>query len=64
MSLGLKNAKATYQQMMNKILRKQIGWNIETYVDDMVIKIKRGRSHLEDDIHKLYYIFSIFLDLN
>lgn len=47
-SLGLKNAGATYQQMMNKILKKQIDWNIETYVDDIVVKTKKGCSHLED----------------
>lgn len=34
--------------MMNKILKKQIGRNIEAYVDDMVIKTKRGVSHLDD----------------
>lgn len=30
---------------MNKILRKQIGRNIKTYVDDTVVKIKSGNSH-------------------
>lgn len=33
--------------MMNKILRKWIGQNIETYVDNMVVKTKSGHSHLE-----------------
>ncbi|XP_042437096.1 uncharacterized protein LOC122023066 [Zingiber officinale] len=28
----------TYQRMMNKIFGEQIGWNVEVYVDDILIK--------------------------
>ncbi|XP_015965562.1 uncharacterized protein LOC107489321 [Arachis duranensis] len=45
---GLKNAGATYQRLMNRIFEKQIGRNIEVYVDDMVAKTKVGQSHTED----------------
>ena len=38
MSLGLKNAKATYQRIMNKVFKDQIERNLEVYVDDMLIK--------------------------
>lgn len=46
MPFGLKNAGATYQRMMNHILKGQIGTRVEAYVDDMVVKTKRGASHL------------------
>ncbi|XP_072052062.1 uncharacterized protein [Arachis hypogaea] len=48
MPFGLKNAGATYQRLMNRIFEKQIGRNIEVYVDDMVAKTKVGQSHTED----------------
>lgn len=38
MSFGLKNVRATYQRLVDSIFVKQIGRNIEIYVDDMVIK--------------------------
>ncbi|KAL0416784.1 UNVERIFIED_CONTAM: putative protein K02A2.6 [Sesamum latifolium] len=37
MSFELKNAGATYQRLVDKIFRPQIGRNIEVYVDDMGI---------------------------
>nr|XP_025703765.1 uncharacterized protein LOC112805620 [Arachis hypogaea] len=36
---GLKNAGATYQRLMDKVFKNQIGRNIEIYVDDMVVKV-------------------------
>ena len=38
MPFGLKNAEATYQQMMNKVFRNQIGDMLEVYMDDMIVK--------------------------
>src|SRR3954471_22613031 len=38
MPFGLKNAGATYQRLVNKISKKQVGRNIEVYVDDMLVK--------------------------
>ena len=40
MPFGLKNAGATYQRLVNKMFSKQIGRNMEVYVDDMLIKSK------------------------
>jgi hypothetical protein len=38
MTFGLKNARATYQEAIQKCLKSQIGKNVEAYVDDVVIK--------------------------
>ena len=48
MPFGLKNAGATYQRLVNKIFDKQIGRNMEVYVDDMLIKSKEEDTHLDD----------------
>ena len=48
MSFGLKNARATYQRLVNKMFNKQIGRNMEVYVDDMLVKSKEELTHLED----------------
>ncbi|GJZ37352.1 reverse transcriptase domain-containing protein [Tanacetum coccineum] len=44
MPFGLRNAKATYQQLVDKAFSSQLGRNIEIYVDDMVIKSRNVRS--------------------
>ncbi|GJT57642.1 reverse transcriptase domain-containing protein [Tanacetum coccineum] len=38
MPFGLKNVGATYQRLVYKAFQKQIGRNLEAYVDDLVIK--------------------------
>ena len=48
MSFGLKNAGATYQRLVNKMFNKQIGRNMEVYVDDMLVKSKEELAHLDD----------------
>nr|KYP56681.1 Transposon Ty3-G Gag-Pol polyprotein [Cajanus cajan] len=48
MPFGLKNAGATYQRLMDKIFRNQIGTSLEVYVDDMVIKSASGPDHIRD----------------
>ncbi|GKC91123.1 reverse transcriptase domain-containing protein [Tanacetum coccineum] len=45
MPFGLRNARATYQRLVDKAFHKQIGKNLKVYVDDLVIK-----SHTEDEI--------------
>ena len=48
MPFGLKNAGATYQRLVNKMFSKQIGRNMEAYVDDMLVKSKEELTHLDD----------------
>ena len=48
MPFGSKNARATYQKLMNRIFHDQIGRNVEVYVDDMLVKSKEEDSHLDD----------------
>jgi hypothetical protein len=38
MTIGLKNAGATYQKAIQKCLKIQIGKNVEAYVDDVVVE--------------------------
>lgn len=37
MSFGLKNAGATFQWLMDKIFKNQIGWNVEVYSDGILV---------------------------
>jgi len=37
MPFGLKNAGATYQRLMDRILAPMLGRNVHAYVDDMVV---------------------------
>ena len=48
MPFGLKNARATYQRLVNHMFRPQIGRNVEVYVDDMLVKSLNKESHLDD----------------
>ena len=48
MSFGLKNAGATYQHLVNKIFKDQIGRNMEVYVDDMLVKSAQASDHAQD----------------
>ncbi|KAL0444484.1 UNVERIFIED_CONTAM: hypothetical protein Slati_2171100 [Sesamum latifolium] len=46
MPFGLKNAGATYQRLVDRIFRPQIGRNVEVYVDDMLVKSKKAADHV------------------
>ena len=48
MPFGLKNARAIYQRLVNKMFNRQIGRNMEVYVDDMLVKSKEENTHLDD----------------
>ena len=48
MSFGLKNASATYQRAIQRCLAKQIGRNVEAYIDDVVVKSKTADDFIAD----------------
>lgn len=47
MPFGQNNAGATYQHLINKIFKEQIGQNIEIYVDNILVKSKIAKTHVE-----------------
>ena len=44
MLFGLKNAGMTYQSLMNNMFTHQVGRNVQVYVDDKLVKSRRGRT--------------------
>ena len=71
MSMGLKNAGATYQRAMIALFHDMVHREIEVYIDDMVIKSRKDESHVEKSLSKIteisteiesikMYLWSIF----
>ena len=60
MTLGLKNARATYQRTMNIIFHKHIRKTVEYYVDDITVKSRDKSDHLAD----LKKVFDICESIN
>lgn len=54
MPFRLKNAGKTYQRAMQKIFDDMLHKDVECYLDDLVVKIKRHDDHLQNlwDIFK------------
>ncbi|KAL5569910.1 hypothetical protein UlMin_026485 [Ulmus minor] len=48
MPFGLKNAGATYQRLVNKMFKDQIGKMMEVYVDDMLVKSLKMEEHIQN----------------
>lgn len=48
MPFGLKNARATYQRLVTKMFRNKIGKTMEVYVDDILVKSRKGIDHVTD----------------
>ena len=48
MPFSLKNARVTYQRFVNRMFSKQIGRNMEVYVDNMLVKSKEESTHLDN----------------
>jgi len=48
MLFSLKNARATYQRLVNHMFHPQIGQNVEVYVDDMLVKRAKETQHLDN----------------
>ena len=48
MSFELKNAGAIYQLLVNKVFVDKIGWTMEVYDDDMLVKSSTVEQHTDD----------------
>ncbi|KAI9174582.1 hypothetical protein LWI28_019545 [Acer negundo] len=48
MHFGLKNARATYQRLVNKMFADMLGMTIEVYIDDLLVKSLMAQQHIED----------------
>jgi hypothetical protein len=48
MSFGLKNAGATYQRAIQACFKRQLNKNVETYVDDVVVKTRNSNMLIAD----------------
>ena len=46
MPFELKNIRATYQRLVNKMFQKQIGASMEVYIDDMLVKSVKAEIHV------------------
>ena len=60
MPFGLKNARATYQRLVNRMFQKQIGTSMEVYIDDMLVKSTTAELH----IAHLSEVFQILREYN
>jgi hypothetical protein len=45
---GLKNARESFSRMTAKVLSSQIGRNVLTYVDDIIVKSTKQENHIAD----------------
>jgi hypothetical protein len=45
---GLKNAGGSFSRMTSKVLSTQIGRNVLTYVDDIIVKSMKQENHIVD----------------
>ena len=48
MPFGLKNARVTYQKLVNRMFTSQLERTMEVYVDDMLTKLVTSSKHTKD----------------
>ena len=48
MPFGLKNEGATYQWLVNKMFKNQIGHTMEVYFDGMLVKSLKAKEHINN----------------
>lgn len=48
MPFSMKNVRTTFQRMFNKVFAEQIGKNVETYIDDILVKSEKIDEHVKD----------------
>ena len=45
---GLRNASYTFNRMIKKVLRDQLGRNVSAYVDDVVVQSRKKEDRIQD----------------
>ena len=48
MPFGFKNVGTTYQRLVNRMFKEQIGKMVEVYVNDMIVKSEKQNNHVRD----------------
>ena len=48
MLFGLKHAGATYQRLVDRMFKEQLGRIMDVYVDDMLIKSTKAEAYVSD----------------
>ena len=64
MPFGLKNARATYQRLVNRMFHKQIGTFMEVYIDDMLVKSIKAELHITHLAEAFQVLRSYSMKLN
>nr|GEY22372.1 reverse transcriptase domain-containing protein [Tanacetum cinerariifolium] len=64
MPFGLKNAGATYQRLIDKAFESQVRWNIEVYVDDLVVKSYTEAEMVRDIEETFHTLHKVNIKLN
>ncbi|GJR21985.1 reverse transcriptase domain-containing protein [Tanacetum coccineum] len=64
MPCGLRNAGATYQRLVDKAFHKQVGRNLEVYVDDLDIKSRTEEEIIRDIEETFKKLKEIIMKLN
>ncbi|XP_075669811.1 uncharacterized protein LOC142639535 [Castanea sativa] len=64
MPFALRNTGSTYQRMVIKMFKEQLGRNMEAYIDDMVVKSKVTEDHLTDLADSFETLWKHHLKLN
>ena len=52
-AFGLRNDGATFQRLVDKVFKSEIGKTIEVYVDDMVVKSTKEEDH-QNNLNKVF----------
>lgn len=62
---GIKNIRAIYHCLMNKIPANQIGWCMDVYVDDMVVRSNSSGEHIKDleEVFRQVWRYNLRLNL-
>ena len=64
MPFGLKNARATYQRLLNKMFQKHICTSMEVYIDDMQVKSVKAGLHVNHLVEAFQVLKDYKMKLN